>query len=179
MKSHPSEKTKATPHNPASAPPGKIALWFCHFFLKYTIRFASLTCISSRSQIKDLDAHLSIPAKNCLHQNPIFLRIRSCRIMRYCLNSVLKAADKRMYTNKREYYRSTEKDRRKRRMAIPDCSHDQSNDSLIGWWNELRSKFQFADLNRAPLRRRYFTGFFAHKQTMNPLLIGSSRNFNE
>ncbi|MBQ7693145.1 MAG: hypothetical protein IJT29_06015, partial [Oscillospiraceae bacterium] len=29
----------------------------------------------------------SIPAKNCLHQNPIFLEICSCRIMRYCLNT--------------------------------------------------------------------------------------------
>ena len=29
----------------------------------------------------------SMPAKKCHHQNPIFLRIRSCRIMRYCLNN--------------------------------------------------------------------------------------------
>ena len=27
----------------------------------------------------------SIPAKNCLYQNPVFLGICSCRIMRYCL----------------------------------------------------------------------------------------------
>ena len=42
-------------------------------------------CISSRNQIKDLDAHLSISAKKCRHQNLTFLRIRSRRIMRYYL----------------------------------------------------------------------------------------------
>ena len=33
----------------------------------------------------------SIPAKNCLHQNPVFLGICSCRIMRYCLNALEQA----------------------------------------------------------------------------------------
>ncbi len=52
----------------------------------------SLTCISSRSQIKDLDAHLSTSAKKCLYQNPNFLRICSCRIMRCCLKQTWKKA---------------------------------------------------------------------------------------